>query len=285
MARAVSSAFWARLQLDEVNLTELIDLELPYGGAKHWTTSNQPLTYTLSGAPTVYTPFPGHATSGIEESIDLGVSIVQFTMANTGDDIQTQLVARDFSLAQIKIGQCFVDTPDLGRMNIYLGKIGDFSHNRDEISGQGRNLWKSLNIRWPYFTYQEKCVWRFGGAGCGFNTASVTVAVNTINVASSDTLNILLTTGSLNGYTPGRFNYGRATITGGTNSGAIRTIRNHSGDLLQLSHELPDTDLTGLTLSIFPGCQKRLIEDCKSLYNNDANFMGFPWIPNFEDAF
>jgi hypothetical protein len=42
---------------------------------------------------------------------------------------------------------------------------------------------------------------------------------------------------------------------------------------------LSNPDLSGLTLSIHPGCKKRLLEDCKSLYNNDKNFLGFPWIP------
>lgn len=283
--RNVSSAFWLKLQQDGLTICDLIDLELPFGGNLHWTTANGPVTYTLSGAPTVYVPFPGGAAGGLEESIDLGVSVIGFTMANTGDALQTQLLQRDFSLAGVKIGQVFTDTPDLGRMDTYIGKIGDFSHDRLEISGQARNIWKSLNIQWPYYTYQDKCVWRFGSAGCGFNVASITINVGTINVGSSTALDVLLNTGSLNGYTTGRFNYGRATCTHGTNSGAVRTIRNHTGDLLSLSHAFPNTDMTGFQMSIYPGCQKRLVEDCHSLYNNDGNALSFPWMPNFEDAF
>jgi hypothetical protein len=40
-----------------------------------------------------------------------------------------------------------------------------------------------------------------------------------------------------------------------------------------------------MTLAIYPGCRKRLTEDCKSTYNNAENFMGFPWIPIQEQAF
>ena len=284
--RDVNSAFWVRLQADDLEIAELIDLETPSGGSFHWTTANQPITYTLSGVPTTYIPFPGGTGSGIEESIDLGVSVMDFTMANTGPILQGQLLSADFALAALKIGQIFTDTPDLDRMEIYTGKIGDFQFDRLELSGQARNLWKSLNVQWPYYTYQDKCAWRFGSAGCGFNTSSITLAINTINVGSSTTLNILLNSGTLTqSFANNRFDLGRATFTSGTNSGAVRTIRVQTGDLLSLSYILPNGDLTGLQLSIYPGCKKRLIDDCKSLYNNDTNFFGSPWIPKFEQAF
>lgn len=281
-----SSLFQQRLQADNIEIAEFIDLELISSISYHWTTANQPLTYTLSGAPTTYYPFPGGTGSGIQESTDLGVSVMDFTIANTGQILQGALLAGDFSLAGLKIGQCFTDTPDLGRLEIYVGKVGDFAFDRHELTGQARNIWKSLNVSWPYYTYQDKCAWRFGSAGCGFNTASITIAVNTINVASSDTLNIMLNSGTLTqSYAPGRFNFGRATITGGLNKGLIRPIRIHTGDLLSLGQTLPNGDFTGLTLSIYPGCQKRLVADCKSLYNNDKNFFGYEKITTIEQAF
>jgi uncharacterized phage protein (TIGR02218 family) len=207
-------------------------------------------------------------------------------MANSGAVLQQQLLTADFQIAALKIGQVFTDTPDLGRMDIYNGKMGDFSYTRHDITGQARNLWKSLNVQWPYYTYQDKCAWRFGSAGCGFNTASITIAINTINVGSSTSINLLLNSGTLSSsYTNGRFNYGRVTVTAGVNAGMIRTIRTHTGDLLFLGQALPNGDLTGIQLSIFPGCNKRLLEDCHSLYNNDANFLGFPWINTFESAY
>lgn len=280
--RDVSSAFWLRLQGDNIEMAELIDLTLPNSYVYRWTTANEEVTW----AGNKYIPFPGQPGSGIEESIDLGVNVIEFTIANSGTQLKQQLLSSDFALAGIDIGQCFTDTPDLGRMSIYKGKVGDFGYNRAEISGQARNIWKSLNVKWPYYTYNEKCVLRFGSFACGFNTTSVTQHISSINVGSSTTLELLVQSGTLvNSFPAGRFNFGRATITGGVNSGAIRTIRNHSGDLLMLSHPLPNPDLSGMTLDIFPGCQKRLLEDCHSLYNNSKNFLGWPWIPIEEDAF
>lgn len=278
--RGVSSAFWLKLQADANLLTEVVELELPGGASYHWTTTNAPFTYTLSGAPTVYTPFPGSVPAGIEESADMGVSIIDFLMVNTFNDVQQLLDSDDFKNAAVKIGRVFTDTPDLGRMEVYQGQMGDFVHDRLTIKGQVRNQWKSLGIRWPYYSHQDRCNWRFGSRGCGFNTASVTVAINSIVVGSSTTLALLLPSPYLTqSYSNGRFDFGKLVVTFGTNSGQQRTIRSHSGNLLGLAHPLPSSDLTGMQLSIHPGCRKNMIADCKSLYNNDKNFFGFPWIP------
>lgn len=280
-----NTAYYLRLQQDAVDLVEVVDLALPGGVMIHWTTCNQPITYTLSGAPTQYLPFPGAVPTGIEESSDLGVNVIDFVTVNTGE-IKRMLDSEDFALAGVKIGRVFASTPDLGRAEIYNGQMGDFSYNRNSVKGQARNAWKSLNVNWPYYTYREKCVWRFGSTGCGFNTSSITRAINSINVGSSTNINLLIASGYLTqSYSNGRFDFGRATITGGANSGHMRTVRVHTGDMLMLSHPLPNSDLTGLTLSIYPGCNKRLIEDCRSLYSNDKNFLGFPWIVIQENAF
>src|SRR5882672_11017855 len=148
--RDVSSAFWLRMQDDANLMTELIELEMPAGSNYHFTTTNAPLTYTLIGAPTVYVPFPGSVPQGIEESADMGVSIIDFLMVNTFSDIQGMLDSDDFKMATVKIGRVFIDTPDLGRMEVYRGQMGDFVHDRMTIKGQLRNQWKSMGVRWPY---------------------------------------------------------------------------------------------------------------------------------------
>lgn len=282
-----NSAYYQRLLGDAIDVVEIIDIELPgAGGAFHFTTCNQPVTYTLSGAATRYTPFHGGTPTGVQEDNNLGVSVIDFVMANTLPALSAMVENNDFALARLKIGRVFSSTPDLGRMEIYNGQIGDFSHDRLQIRGQARNIWKSLSVQWPYYLYQDTCVWRFGSAGCGFNTSSITIGINTIDLADSTTIDIVFPTGTLtNSYASGRFDFGRLTVTGGVNSGAARTIREHNGDTLSLAYDLADADFTGISFSIFPGCRKRVVEDCKSLYNNDNNFMGFWQIPVQEQAF
>lgn len=281
--RQVNSAFFEAMQADGVQMCELIDLETRLGNF-HWTTANQPITYTLSGQPTVYEPFPGGG-SGADETADLGVATAEFMFANTGTILPALSATDNLAMATIKVGVVHVHSPDLGRMETFQGKIGDLAYTRLAVQGEVRNAWNSLSVRWPYYTYQDRCAWRFGGPGCGFNTSSITIAGSVV-VGSSTPL-ALLASGNLvsNSYSNGRFNFGRLTITGGVNSGEVRTIRSHSGDLLLLSHALPVNSFTGMTFSIFPGCNKRFIDDCTSLYNNSERFLGFPWIPIQEQAF
>lgn len=280
-----SSLFQQKLQADGVLLCELIDLYLPNGAALHFTTANNPIPCSLSGSQLTYRPFPGRGGS-VEEDINLGVSVVDFVMSNVDSTVAQQLISNDFALCNIKIGRVFTDTPNLGRMEMYNGKVGDFSYDRHEIDGQARNYWKSLSVQWPYYTYRDTCGWRFGSTGCGKHTSSLTVAISSINVGSSDTRNILVASGFIvRSFANGRLEYGRCTVTGGVNSGFVRTIVGQSGDLISLSNDLPYRDLSGMTLSVYPGCKKRLIEDCNSTYNNSRNFFGFPWMPKEEDAF
>ncbi len=282
-----NTPFFTRLQGDAIEMCELIDLETK-GPHFHWTTANQPITYTLSGTLTEYFPFPGKTITGVKESTDLGVSVVDFVVANTGQIFSDLMVANDMDMAALKVGRIFTDTPDLGRMEIFQGKLGDFSYDRDKISGQARNQYGSANTRWPYYNYQDACVWRFGGTGCGFDTTSITLtlATDSFDTGSSTTLNLLLASGTLTGsYDNGRFDFGRFTVTDGVNSGHVRTIRAHTGDLLFLSHPLPVNSFANIAATIWPGCRKRRVTDCVSLYDNGENFLGFEWIPIQEDAF
>lgn len=282
-----NSAFFTKMQGDNIEMAELIDLETR-GFNYHWTSANREILFTLSGAPTIYEPLPGEAGSDIEESADMGVAQIGFSIANTGDLLSKLLTTDDVSLAKIKIGRVFTDTPDLGRIETFQGKLADYSYDRRNWTGNVRNTWGSLSQRWPYYNYQDNCAWTFGSSGCGFDTTSITlsVAVASIVTGSTTTIAIRFVDSVLsNSWDNGRFDFGRLSVTNGVNSGNLRTIRAHTGDLLFLSHPLPVNSFASFDVDIFPGCRKRLIQDCTSLYDNDENFLGFSWIPIQMDAF
>lgn len=282
-----NSAFFTRMQSDEIDLVEIIDLELPGGGGNfHFTTCNQPITYVLSGTATTYDPFAGGTPTGVQQDNALGVSVIDFVMQNTISNVSDMVDNSDFTQARLKIGRIFIGTPGLGRMEIYNGQVGDFAFDRIQLKGQARNLWKSLNVQWPYYLFQDTCGWRFGSAGCGINASSFDVAVNTINVTSSTTIDLYFPTGTLtSSFTTNRFDFGRLAVTGGVNSGAVRTIRSHSGDHLSLSYDLPSADVTSISFVIRPGCRKRIVQDCHSIYNNAKNALAFWTIPLQEKAY
>lgn len=287
MSTSPNSAFFTKMQADGLGLALVIDLETR-GKDFHWTSANDELFYTLSATLTKYSPFPGETLQGLKKSSDLSVSVIDFVVANTGDLFAELMETKDLDFAAIKVGRVFTDTPDLGRLEVYQGRLGDYTYDRNAITGQARNRWNSAQVRWPYYSYADNCVWRFGGTGCGFDTTSITqtFSAGNVEVGSTTQLAILFTAGTItNTWADGRFDFGRITITDGPNSGYVRTIRSHSGDMFLLSHPLPVNSFSVFGFSVFPGCRKRWEADCTTLYDNAENFMGFPWIPIQEDAF
>lgn len=275
--RAASSAYWELAQLDMVNIAELITLT---GREKtwRWTTSNQEI---VSSGYT-YTPMVGGAGGGIEESIDLGIATIDFLIVNSANDFEAILQANDLDMATVVIKRVHVNTPDAGAVEIYRGKVGDYSYNRNQITGQARNFFNSINVQWPMYTYMDQCVWRFGSPGCGFNTASITVSSTAWDIASGYRLGAFC---AIDSKSPGYYNKGRFTFVSGANSGQSRSVRAHSGQVIEFSHSFPYNITSGDLFQLYPGCSKRIVDDCTSKYNNARNALAFPWIPKQEQSF
>jgi len=279
MTRAVSSAYYAKLQQSTVTICELIELSSKTREWR-WATSETPVTF---GGNT-YDPFPGFTPSGVDETIDLGIATVNFVMANSGGEFNELLDTYGLDLASLQVRRVFTDTPDLGSMIIYAGKLGDYSYDRNQISGEARNIFHGINVNWPYYSYQDQCSWKFGSTGCGVDTSSITI-IGSLN-ASSDKINFTVASGFFTAsYANGYFLKGKLTILDGQNSGEVRTIRIHSGDGFSISHQLPFNVDSNDGFSLYPGCRKRFIADCVSKYNASSNFLGFPWIPRQGQAF
>jgi uncharacterized phage protein (TIGR02218 family) len=274
--RSVNSAFWLALQRDHVPLAELIELTAP-GATFRWTTANAPLQV---GSFT-YDPFPGASRDGAEESTDLGIGTIDFAVVNSGS-LTSLMMAHQLDNAPLVVSRVLTNSPDLGRLYVFRGKLGDINYDRNVIAGQARNLFNGVNGRWPYFTYQDTCVWKFGGTGCGVNINSY-MFTSSISVTSSNPL-VLWGWGVSSRYTDAQLDRGRLTITSGVNSGQLRSIRGNKGDAVILSHALP-YPVEACTFQVYPGCRKRPAEDCQAKYNNINRFLGFPWIPRTEQAF
>lgn len=91
---------------------------------------------------------------------------------------------------------------------------------------------------------------------------------------------ILSLTGGLNVEVAGAGSEADGYYTGGMivgpNNGS-RFITAHTGSVVTLSRPLPELS-TGLTVSIYPGCD-HLATTCLSKFSNLDNFGGFPYIP------
>lgn len=282
MGRSVSSAFFEELQTDNPDIVDLIELGFP-NETLRWTTSNHPIVSSTY----LYSPFPGGASGGgVEESIDLGISIMNFIVANSEGFFDKYIKSRVLSMASIKVDRIIASSPDLDRMNRYWGRIGDLSHNRLAIQGQARNVFDGIVKEWPYYTYTDQCQWKFGGPGCAFDASSIEFQA-TIESSSLNGVVIGVASGTItsSGYVDDFFKVGKVTFASGVNSGYFRMIREQAGDLFQLTHRVPWAPASGDLVNIRHGCRKRFEADCTSIFNNTSNYLGFQWIPKQEGAF
>ena len=284
MAFTPNSGFFDKLQEDGINMAVLIDLLTPTANF-FWTTQNDDvITSTFSGDMQQYTPFPGEPSKGPAKGTDLLISTVRFIVANSGNVFDALIIGKELPRSDVIMRRYFVDTPGLGTMPMLCGRLSNFAWDRNEIAGAVRDSWNSALQRWPYYNWQDGCIWKFGSPGCGFDTSSVTITTS-IDVASSTAISVLCVSGSLTqSYANGFFDFGRFDATGGVNSGSVRTVRAHSGDLLLMSHPF-GASVESLEATVFPGCRKRRIIDCRSKYDNEVNFFGNEWTPIQEDGF
>jgi hypothetical protein len=278
--KQINSAYWQAMQGENPQVCELLEISIP-STKYYYTTCNVPVV--SSGQ--IYDPMPGDVKSGQEESMDFGIGVLDFTLANTGTVIGDLLHYHGIDVSSVRMDRVFINSPDLGRDVIFMGQAGDIEYTRNQAAIQARNIWKSNQQEWPYYNYKNDCVWRFGGPGCGLDTTSITIS-GSIDLVGSSRINLVTVSGFLTGsYSNGYMDMGRVTITLGVNSGEARTVRAHSGDVLELSHYLPHS-IANLTFDLYPGCRKRLVDDCTSRYNNSSAFLGLGlWAPKQERAF
>lgn len=123
---------------------------------------------------------------------------------------------------------------------------------------------------WKYYTditagvpCTEQCAWSvLGGKGCG---ASVTMETHTVDSVSGLDLTIV---GGFSDTTPFLFNKGYVEVEGAR----IKIAYHESGSTMRLS-KAPPSDWVGGSVSIYAGCDRQL-ETCRSIHNNEANFLG-----------
>lgn len=125
-------------------------------------------------------------------------------------------------------------------------------------------------------TSSPTCRNDLGDARCGINLGSHTV---TGTVTSSASNTSLVDTGRSEA--EGHFTQGKLTFTSGANNGLSFEVKTYTASTktFVLYLATPYTIAAGVTYSVSRGCQKRLINDCKTIFNNVVNFQGEHYLP------
>jgi uncharacterized phage protein (TIGR02218 family) len=133
-----------------------------------------------------------------------------------------------------------------------------------------------LDIEMPRRKYQAACLNTVYDQGCGLSKGDWTTA-GTVAFGSTKT-SILSMTGSE------QFIQGTLLFTSGGNAGQTRTIKSASALGYTLAYPVLVTPEPGDTFLATKGCDKTMAT-CTTRFSNQANYVGFPYIPVTEKAY
>jgi uncharacterized phage protein (TIGR02218 family) len=171
--------------------------------------------------------------------------------------------------------------PDYVLVDLFAGRVAAVECSRTAAIIT-INSWVELLQRvMPRNIFSSSCRWTLFDGGCTLDRASFSVNVTVNSVVSDTTFGV---TGPLTAQ--GYFALGMATYTSGANTPFSRSILADAGPpsyTLTMRTPFPYQVSAGDRLMLYPGCDKTQAT-CTSVFNNLANFGGFPYIPNPESA-
>lgn len=166
----------------------------------------------------------------------------------------------------------------MGGTIAYAGQI-------TELPTQGRTLAEgtceaftfTLNQQMPHRLVQPECTNTVFDAGCALNPADWSEVAA---VAAGSTQRVIVA--SLSKYA-GYYTQGRIIFSTGRNAGLSMDVELHASGGLTLSKGMILPVAVGDTFTVEAGCDNTL-KTCQQKFNNLANYIGEPYVPNYESA-
>lgn len=272
----ISAALDAHLSSETTTLATCWKATLTNGTIYGFTDHTEPIVY----AGTTYQADAGYSPSSITTSEALAVDNLEVVGMLSNDAIaEADIHAGLWDYAEIEIFQ--VNYSDLTQGALYLrkGTLGEVRTGRTVFSAELRGMTQKLQQTIGEL-YSPSCRATFGDARCGVNLATYTFTGTVETVAS----NRQFTDSGLvnaNGY----FEYGLITWTGGLNVGLSMEVKTYTVGAVLLQLPMPYPVQVGDNFSLVAGCGKRIIEDCKTKFNNVVNFRGEPYFPGTDQLY
>jgi len=164
-----------------------------------------------------------------------------------------------------------------GTVVLFAGRISDIDCSRTGVELKCRSHLELLNIQIPRRLWQASCAHIFGGPMCQFNRESLSI---TFSAGAASTPTVI--TNAPSSVSP--FVLGTIKGVTGSNAGLSRTIAAFvSGGTVTVKLAFLFPVASGDQFQLLPGCD-RTLATCGNVFNNAANFGGFPFIPTPETA-
>jgi len=279
MSRTISSQLINHIAQGTTTLATCLKITLSDSTIIAFTDHDQDITYD----GVIYKSSAGYIPSSVESKSNLDEESLSVNGAfEIGNLVRTDMLSGKYDYAKIEIFILNYADTTMGKVDSIQGRFGrvNFSDNQFTV-----NIFSNTKLFGQTIgrTYTSLCSADLGDSKCKINLSNYTETGTVLTVTDQHSFTASITDLNGNGITISDwFTSGLLTWTSGNNNGKKIEIRQHtySGDhTLSLQEDMFFTIQSGDTFTIYAGCQKRTIEDCKNKFNNILNNRGFKYVP------
>lgn len=259
---------------------DLFTISLLDGTVYRWTSADQSIVWSGN----VYSAIgPAIQRSSWSAKNTTEVPELEIQLYSTGSDlaagnIKTLLHNGFLDGAAIELRRAFMPTfgdTSFGAVLLFTGRAGKVAIDSlgAKITATASNVLLTQYV--PRNTYQTGCIHTLYDAGCTLNRADFSLGFTVLN-ANSLIVNIDGTA------MPDATIYllGTLEMTSGAGVGQVRTVNAVSSTSFGVSYPFYSVPQPGDTFTVTQGCNKT-VSRC-AVFNNTANYRGFPFIPPAE---
>ena len=185
------------------------------------------------------------------------------------DPIVKMIAIAPFMPITVDIIRCYLSDPDVLYRVIFSGVVYGISVENLGINAECVSDGGILDKQFPRIFYQTYCNHNLFDPQCKLNGYDYRIQ-GTLTAGSGTALTINAATNYVSGY----FSGGRIVKV---STGDMRLITAHSGASINILVGIPDFT-TGAAIELYPGCNGEILT-CRNKFGNNANFVGFPYIP------
>jgi uncharacterized phage protein (TIGR02218 family) len=228
----------------------------------------------------IYMSVVGYSPTAVDTSSELNPDNLELAGFMTSPSLtEADIHSGIWDYAKVEIAEINYLDPSMGKNILRTGTIGQVKGGRTKFTAELRGLMQAYTRTIVRETTKE-CTADLGDARCKVDLAAFTI---TVTVQTVDALNQSITSSGI----PGPTSYwdgGLVSFTSGANAGLKMEVQFSTAGAISLHESMPFVIAPGDTFTMYPGCSKRLIEDCKNKFDNVINNRGFEYLPG-SDAY
>ncbi len=267
--QTITPAMQEALEQETVRLVRCCRLERKDGQVLCW--SEHDVEIRVDGE--VYQPKVALMGSAVTHQATLAVDGGEiYGLLDDNQMTEQDILAGIYDGAEMLLFWVDAEAPDAGKLVLLAGTWGEVQWQAGQFMVEIRGIGQRLQQQFVE-SYSPTCRARFGDARCGVHVVPLTVTRTVASAVSRSQWTM-----QEQEVQDGFYNYGTVRWLTGANAGLSMEVKWQQGQHVTLVMPMPYAIMSGDTLELSPGCDKRF-STCQQRYQNAVNFRGEPHVP------